>query len=114
MPLAIGDLVDPDPIQLVQAGVVDSFGDDPHDDVREGLPGDAQQPGDGGLVHALGEERDDVFEVASVAGSRNEPTAPGSVRTRLHRGQQSRRISASSNSRHDPRSRWRHRRIDES
>jgi hypothetical protein len=66
--LAVGDLIDPDPVQPVQAVIVDVRGNDPDHDRGHGLPGAAQQPGDGGLVGALGQPGDDVFEVAGEPG----------------------------------------------
>jgi len=51
--LAVGDLVDADLVEAVQAGVVDVGGDHPDHDRGDRLPGAAQQPGDGGLVGAL-------------------------------------------------------------
>jgi hypothetical protein len=66
--LAVGDLVDADAVQLVQAGVVEVGGDHPHRDGGHRLPGAAQQPGDGGLVGALGQVGNDVFDVAGEPG----------------------------------------------
>ena len=71
--LAVGDLVDPDPVDLLQAGVVELVGHDPGHDVGHRLPRTAQQPGDRGLVHPLSEPGDDVFEVAGEPGARPGP-----------------------------------------
>jgi hypothetical protein len=35
---AVGDLIDPDPIQVLQAAGVDVLGDDPAHDPSDGLP----------------------------------------------------------------------------
>jgi len=49
---AVGDLVHPDAVQGLEAGVVDGFGHDPDDDGGHRLPRAAKQPGDRGLVGA--------------------------------------------------------------
>jgi hypothetical protein len=66
--LAVGDLVDADPVEPVQAGIVQVISHHAHRDGGHGLPGAAQQPGDGGLVGALGQVGHDVFEVAGEPG----------------------------------------------
>jgi hypothetical protein len=71
--LAVGDLVDADPVGLVQAGVVEVGGDDPDHDRGHRFPGAAQQPGDGGLVGALGQVGDHVLEVAGEPGGWSGP-----------------------------------------
>ena len=68
MALAVGDLVDADAVQALQAGVVQVLGDHPYRDGRHGFPGAAQQPGDGGLVGALGQVGHHSFEVAGEPG----------------------------------------------
>src|SRR6266545_436856 len=73
MPLSVGDLVDPDAVELIETGVVDLLRDHSGDDVRDRLPRDAKQPGDGGLVDPLSQERDDVFQVTRLPGSRTRP-----------------------------------------
>src|SRR5207249_5254248 len=64
----VGDLVHPDAVQGLKAGVVDGFCHHPDDDGGHRLPAAAQQLGDRGLVGALGEPGDDVLEVPGVAG----------------------------------------------
>jgi hypothetical protein len=71
--LAVGDLVDADPVQPVQAGVVEVAGDHADRDGGDGLPGAAQQPGDGGLVGALGQVGHYVLEVAGEPGAWSGP-----------------------------------------
>jgi hypothetical protein len=72
--LAVGDLVDADAVQALQAGVVEVGGDHPHRDSSHRFPGAAQQPGDGGLVGALGQVDHHVLEVAGEPGA---GTGPG-------------------------------------
>jgi hypothetical protein len=71
--LAIGDVVDADAVQAVQAGIVQAISHHAHRDGGHGLPGAAQQSGDGGLVGALGQIGHDVFEVAGEPGTRTGP-----------------------------------------
>jgi len=88
-------------------------GDHPHRDGRDRLEGAAQQPGDGGLVGALG-------QVGTTSSKSRVNRAPGraqgtvSVRTRPQARQASRRISACRYSRAAPRSRCRQRRMERS
>jgi hypothetical protein len=65
--LAVRDLIDPDPIEPVQTMIIDVVSNNANNadgDGGHGRPGAAQQPGDGGLVGALGQVGDDVFDVA--------------------------------------------------
>ncbi len=80
VPFAIGDLVDPDPVEVVRRGVVDSLGHHVDDDLGHRLPRDPQQLGDRRLVHPLSQPGDDVLEVTGVAAGRAQGTS--SVRTR--------------------------------
>ena len=73
MPAAVADLVDADRDQAVQPALVEAVGDDALDDPPDGVPGDPQQAGDRGLGHLLRQQRDDVLEVARVAGARPRP-----------------------------------------
>ena len=63
----VGDLVDPDPGQPVQA-VTDGFdvGPDPSDDRTDGAPGDAHQLGDGGLGTLRDQPRHRLVKAQSV------------------------------------------------
>jgi len=87
--LAVGDLGDPDPVDLVEAGVVEVVGHYPADDVGDGLPAHPQQPRHRCLVDPLGQPADHVFEVAGAAGPRPsprhvlgaDPTAAAAVQT---------------------------------
>jgi hypothetical protein len=67
--LAVADLVDADAVQALQVGIVEVLGDHPHRAGGHGFPGAAQQPGDGGLVGALGQVGHHVFEVAGESGA---------------------------------------------
>ena len=69
----VGDLVDADRDQTLQTTLVEMVGDDALNDPPDGVPGDAQQPGDRGLGHLLGQPRRDVFEVAGVSRARPRP-----------------------------------------
>ena len=66
MALAVGDLVDPDAVDLVQAGVVELLGDHGDHRVAHRRPGHPQQPADRLLVGACCEPRDDVLQVPGV------------------------------------------------
>jgi len=61
------DLVDPDPVDVLEATTIDVLGYDPGDDASHGLPARAQQLGDGGLVGVLTQPGDHVFEVTGMA-----------------------------------------------
>jgi hypothetical protein len=74
---AVGDLVHPDAIQGLEAGVVHGLGHDPDNDGGHRLPRTAKQPGDRGLVGALGEPGDHVLEVLGVLGVPGAGTYPG-------------------------------------
>lgn len=91
---------------------VDLFGDDAFDDAGHGLPRGPQQPGDRGLVGALGQPRDHVLEVAGMP-SPDRAQGTASVGTRSQRRQRNPRISASSSSLLAPRSRCRQRHTEE-
>jgi hypothetical protein len=71
---AIGDLVDADGDQALQAAFVEVLGDDAGDDRADRVPADPQQPGDRRERHLLRQPRDDVFEVAGCAPRRAGPT----------------------------------------
>jgi hypothetical protein len=73
MALAPGDLVDPDPEQLVEPGGVERFVHDPHHGPGDRGPRDPEQTGDGRLVHALGAEGHQVLEVAGQPSARPRP-----------------------------------------
>ena len=72
MSLPIGDLVDPEAGQSLEATVVEHVTHHVDNDLGNGLPAHAQQLGDGGLVDTLGEPRDHRTEGLRVtsAGSR--------------------------------------------
>ncbi len=70
---AVGHLIHADLVEAVQTGVVDVGGDHPDHDRGDGLPGAAQQPGDGGLVGALGQVGHDILEVAGEPRARPGP-----------------------------------------
>ena len=65
---AVGDLIDADRDEALQALLVEVIGDDALHDLPDRVPGDPQQPGDRGLGHLLGKPRHDVLEVARVVG----------------------------------------------
>jgi hypothetical protein len=71
--LTVGDLIDPDAVQALQAGIVQVLSHHAHRDGGHRLPGAAQQSGDGGLVGALGQVGHDIFEVAGEPGTRTGP-----------------------------------------
>ena len=77
---AVGDLVDTEMEQVVEALIVQVIGDDAGDDVVDRSPRAPQQRGHGGLVGPLGQPRDDVFEVTGVACSRAGPRDRGCTR----------------------------------
>jgi len=70
---AVGDLVAADRDQAAEPALVEVVGDDAGDDLPDGRPADAQQPGDLCLGHLLRQPRDRVFEVAGVMGARPRP-----------------------------------------
>src|SRR5215211_5815324 len=61
---AVGDLVDADRDEAVEAPLVEVVGHHALDDAPDRVPGDAQQPGDRRLGHLLGQPAGDVLEVA--------------------------------------------------
>lgn len=64
MLLAVGDLVDADLVQVVEAVWVELVGHDAFDDGADGAPVDPTQPTDRGLVHARGRPCHEVLDVA--------------------------------------------------
>jgi hypothetical protein len=70
---AVGDLVAADGDQAVEAALVDVVGHHALDDPPDRVPRDPEQPGDRRLGHLLGEEGDEVLEVARVGGARPGP-----------------------------------------
>jgi hypothetical protein len=104
---AIGDLINTDREQPVQAGLVEVIANDPLDDLPDGISPDRQQPLNGVLAiccasHATTSSRSRVCAAPSRAhdtGSRRTP----------HAAQRSRRSSHSITRRSAPRSRWRQR-----
>jgi len=54
----------------LQPAVINVVGEDPLDDLPDGVSPNAQQPGDRGLGHVLRQPRDHVLEVAGVMGAR--------------------------------------------
>jgi hypothetical protein len=71
--LAVGNLVDADLVEPVQTGVVQVMSHHAGHDRRYRFPGAAQQPGDGGLVGALGQVGHHVLEVAGEPRARSGP-----------------------------------------
>jgi hypothetical protein len=69
----VGDLVDADPVEIIQPRIVDVINNDAADDRIDGFPRAAHQSGDAGLVHTLSQPRDDVLVVAGVPGARTRP-----------------------------------------
>ena len=63
MALAVGDLVHPDPVQVVQPGGVEVIGHHPDHGPGHRLPGQTEEPRHRGLVGPLGEVADQVLEV---------------------------------------------------
>ena len=70
--LAVTHLVHPDPVDLIEAGVVELVGHHPFQN-GDRLPGAAQQSGERGLVHPLRQPGHDVFEVAGEPRPRPGP-----------------------------------------
>ena len=72
---APGHFIDAEAHQAVEAVRVEFAGDDPFADASDGVPVDAQEPGDRGLVGLGGQERGHLFEVGAepgpVAGERD-------------------------------------------
>jgi hypothetical protein len=73
VPALVGDLVHPDPVQPVQAAVVDVVGHHPADDVVDCLPRATQQLRHAGLVHPLRQPAGHILEVAGMPGTRPRP-----------------------------------------
>jgi len=70
---AIGDLVDADRDEAVEAALVELVGDHALDNPPDGVLRDPQKPGDRGLGHLLRQPRDDVLEVARGRRPRARP-----------------------------------------
>jgi hypothetical protein len=70
---AIGDLVDADANEAVEATLVKVIGGNASHDPPDRVPGDPEQAGDRRLGHLLGQPRDDILEVARVARPRARP-----------------------------------------
>ena len=70
---AIGDLVDANEHQSVQAVAVKRVGDDPREDRADRAPRDPQQPLDLRLAHLLRQPRGESFEVERVPRPRPGP-----------------------------------------
>jgi hypothetical protein len=70
---AVADLVTADRDEVAEAPIVELVCDDAGDDLPDGAPADAQQPGDLCLGHLLGQPRDDVLEVAGVMSIGSRP-----------------------------------------
>jgi hypothetical protein len=102
---AIGDLIDADRDQAVQAGLVEVIGDDALDDLPDGVPADPQQPRDRCLGHLLRQPRHDVFEVARVVSFGRGPRHRLQAHAAGRAAQRSRRSSHSITQRFAPRSR---------
>ncbi len=85
LPAAVGDLVDADHHQPVQAVLIEVVGDHTGHDRPDGVPADPEQPSDRGLGHLLGQKGREVLEVARVARARSGPwqrlNAHAAVRT---------------------------------
>jgi hypothetical protein len=71
--MKIGDLVDPDVQEPLEASLVEAVGHHDGHDVGHRLPAHPEQLGDRRLVGALGQPGDDVLEVSRVPGSRSGP-----------------------------------------
>nr|WP_291820291.1 hypothetical protein [Candidatus Microthrix sp.] len=67
MAFRVGDLVDSEAGEPVEAGVGELLGDDPANDRGDRFPLDPQRGGDGGAVGALGPPGDELFERDGVA-----------------------------------------------
>ncbi len=65
---SVADLVDPDPVELVQPGVVNGVGHHVDHDLGHRLLADQQQLGDRRLVRPLGQPGHHVLEVARMPG----------------------------------------------
>jgi hypothetical protein len=73
VPLAVGNLVDADPVELIEPPLVEVLGHHPDHGPGHRLPGHPEQPSHRGLVHPLGHERHQVLEIPGEPGSRAGP-----------------------------------------
>lgn len=88
MPPLVGYLVDPDSPQPVQRVAWTAAPEHACRNATDGLPRDAHQPANAGLVHPLSQKANGVLEVAGERAARVGPghelaryTAPGTVHT---------------------------------
>ena len=70
LPTAVGDLIDADRHQALQALFIEVIGKNALNDVPDGVPADPQHAGDRRLRHLLREPGHDILEVACVLGTR--------------------------------------------
>src|SRR5688572_27969389 len=70
---AIGDLVDADADQALQAALVEPLGGHAFDDPPDAVPTNPEQAADRRARHLLSQPGDDVLEVARVRGARPGP-----------------------------------------
>jgi hypothetical protein len=109
----VGDLVDPDAVQVVQAGVVDVVDHDRGDDRVDGFPGAAQQPAMLVLSVRCASQAT-TFSKSLVCRAFGRAQGTCSVRTRPQPRQSMRWMSASSHTGQAPKSKCRQRRREES
>ena len=69
----VGDLIDTEPVEAVEPAVVETVSDDSGDGAMDGLPGDAEQPADAGLVGPLRQPGDHVLQITGKSGSGPRP-----------------------------------------
>lgn len=82
MTAPIGDLVHPDPVEIIQPGIGQILIDDAGDDLIDHGPRTPQQAGQTGLVHPLSQPRHQVLEITTMPGAGPRPRHILS----LHRG----------------------------
>src|SRR5215216_1540385 len=70
---AIGDLVDADRDEPLEAALIEPVGDDALDDRADRVPPDPEQPRDRRERHLLGQPRDQILKVARVCGADPRP-----------------------------------------
>jgi hypothetical protein len=90
---AVGDLIDADRDEAVQALLVEVVGKHARHDPPDRVPSDAQQSGDRLLRHLLRQPGDDVFEVARERRSRPGPRHPLEVHAAVRAAQPAQLIS---------------------